>query len=77
MVRALEQRFKGFTLQHIPRLENAEAEKLAKVTVNNLPILKGTFYQVLRSPAIEIVAKAFQIVLLTQCEDWRQAIMTV
>jgi ribonuclease HI len=44
MVRALERRFKGFTLKHIPRSENAEADELAKAATNNLPIPEGTFY---------------------------------
>jgi hypothetical protein len=47
---------------------------LAKAAANNLPIPEGTFYQVLGSPAIETASKAFQMVLLTECEDWRQAI---
>jgi hypothetical protein len=74
MVRALEQRFQGFTLKHIPRSKNVEADALAKAAANNLPIPEGTFYQVLGSPAIETASKAFQMVLLTECEDWRQAI---
>ena len=45
-VRALEQRFQGFTLQDIPRSENAEADELAKAATNNLPIPNGAFYQV-------------------------------
>ena len=43
-VRALEQRFQGFTLQYIPRAENAEEDKLAKAAANNLPIPDGAFY---------------------------------
>ena len=46
-VRALEQRFQGFTLQYIPRAENAEADELAKAVANNLPIPNEAFYQVL------------------------------
>jgi hypothetical protein len=69
LVRALEWRFQGFTLKHIPRLENSKADELAKATTNNLPMLAGTFYQVLMSPATQIAAKAFQTVLLTECED--------
>jgi hypothetical protein len=75
LVRALERRFQGFTLKHIPRSENAEADELAKVVANNLPMPQGTFYQVLRSPATETATKAFQTVLLTECEDWRQVII--
>ena len=51
IVRALEQRFQGFTLQYIPRAENAEANELAKAAANNLPIPNGAFYQVLQAPA--------------------------
>jgi hypothetical protein len=69
LVRTIEQRFQGFTLKHIPRLENSEVDELAKATANNLPMPTGTFYQVLMSPATETVAKAFQTVLLTECED--------
>jgi ribonuclease HI len=65
LVRALERRFQGFTLKHIPRLENSKANELAKAGANNLPMPAGTFYQVLASPATEIAAKAFQTVLLT------------
>jgi hypothetical protein len=45
-------------------LENAEADELAKATTNNLAMPEGTFYQVLRSPATEIIMKASQIVCL-------------
>jgi hypothetical protein len=71
LVRALERRFQGFTLKHIPRAENSEVDELAKVAANNLPMLAGTFYQVLTSLATETAVKAFQIVLLTECEDKR------
>jgi ribonuclease HI len=75
MVRVLKRRFKGFTLKQIPRSENGEADELAKAATNNSPMPERTFYQVLRSLATEIVTKAFQKVLLTECEDCRQAII--
>ena len=37
-VRALEQRFQGFTLKYIPRAENSEANELVKASANNMPI---------------------------------------
>jgi hypothetical protein len=74
MVRALERRFKGFTLKHIPRSQNIEVDELAKVVANNLPTPKGTFYQVLRSPTTKIASEACQMVLLIERVDWRQAI---
>jgi hypothetical protein len=48
-VRALEQRFMGFTLKYIPRAENSEADEQAKAASNNLPIPDGTFYHVLQA----------------------------
>ena len=51
-VRALEQRFQGFTLQYIPRSENAKADELAMATTNNLPIQNGAFFQVFQAPTM-------------------------
>ena len=48
-VRALERRFQEFTLQYMPRAENAKANELAKAAANNLPIPNGAFYQVLQA----------------------------
>jgi hypothetical protein len=75
VVRALEQRFQGFTLKHIPRAENTEADELAKAAANNLLLPANTFYQVLQVPATKGMTKAFQEVLLTELEDWRQPII--
>jgi hypothetical protein len=75
LVRALERTFQGFTLEHIPRSKNSEADELVKTVANNLPMPAGTFYQALASPMTETTVKEFQTFLLTQCEDWRQAII--
>jgi len=71
VVRGLERRFKGFTLQYIPRAENCEADELAKAAANNIALLEGTFYQILETPMTESLPKAFRSVLLTEGEDWR------
>ena len=34
-VRAMEKHFKGFTITHIPRAQNDEADKLAKATASS------------------------------------------
>jgi hypothetical protein len=69
VVRGLERRFKGFTLQYIPRTENSEADGLAKAAANNLALPAGTFYQVLKAHATESLPKAFRSVLLAEGED--------
>jgi ribonuclease HI len=45
IVRALERRFQGFTLKHIPRLENLEADELAKAAANGSPMPTRTFFK--------------------------------
>jgi ribonuclease HI len=75
VVRALERRFHVFTLKHIPREENVDADELVKAAANNLPLPADTFYQVLHTLAIKGMMKAFQEVLLTEFEDWRQPII--
>jgi hypothetical protein len=75
VVRALERRFQGFTLKHIPQAKNIDADELAKVAANNLPLLADTFYQVLYTLATKGMMKAFQEVLLTEFKDWRQSII--
>ena len=57
------------TLKHIPRAENIEADKLAKVAANNLPIPEGAFYQILQAPATQETTKAFKTILITESED--------
>ena len=50
-------------------------DELAKATTNNLPIPEGTFYQVLKAPAMQVTTKAFKQVLLTEFKDWRLLII--
>ena len=71
----MEKHFAGFSLRHIPRAKNTEADELAKAAANNQPIPDGAFYQVLRALATHITSKAFKTVLVTKFEDWRQLII--
>ena len=57
VVRNLERRLEGFTLKHIPRSENVEADELAKAAANNLPLPPNTFYQILKSLATTETSK--------------------
>jgi hypothetical protein len=75
VVRALERRFRSFTLKHIPRVENADADELVKATANNLPLPADIFYQVLHTLATKGMTKAFQEVLLIEFKDWRHPII--
>lgn len=43
-IRRMEKHFAGFTLRHIPRSENAEANELAKAVANSTPMPPDVFF---------------------------------
>ena len=43
-VRRMEKHFASFTFCHIPRSENAEADELAKATMEKAPMPAAVFY---------------------------------
>ena len=51
-VRRMEKHFAGFTLRHIPRNENVEADELAKAAVQRASLPADVFCQELSVKAI-------------------------
>jgi hypothetical protein len=51
-IRSLEKQFKGFTLQHIERNKNEEADILAKAAAKGEPLSSDVFYHIVGTPAI-------------------------
>ena len=47
----MEKHFKGFTVFHIPRGENEEADKLAKATAHKEPLPPDVFYIKIINPS--------------------------
>lgn len=52
-VRRMEKHFAGFSVRHIPRAKNTEADELAKVATQNLPLPPDVFAQTLTIKAIK------------------------
>jgi len=50
-VRSMEKHFKGFTVIHIPRDENQEADKLAKAAAHKEPLPPDVFYKKITNPS--------------------------
>jgi hypothetical protein len=81
-VRSLEKQFKGFTLQHVERSKNEEADTLAKAAVKDEALPSDVFYHVIgltavRNPkGLQIMqdADGHRIVNLIMAEDWRAPI---
>jgi ribonuclease HI len=51
-VREMERHLKGYLVQHIPRDDNNEADKLAKVAVRNQAMPPDVFIEIIKEPSI-------------------------
>jgi ribonuclease HI len=51
-VRSLERQFKGFTLQHVERAKNEEANALAKAAARVKALPSDVFYHIIGTPAV-------------------------
>jgi ribonuclease HI len=77
-VRSLERQFKGFTLQHVDRAKNEEADALAKVGARGETLPSDVFFHVIGTPAVRNPvglqvtnnAEGHRIVNLIMTEDW-------
>jgi ribonuclease HI len=78
----LEKQFKGFTLQHVDRAKNEEADALAKAAAKGEALPFDVFYHVIGTPVVrnpkglQITndAEGHRIVNLIMAEDWRALI---
>jgi ribonuclease HI len=51
-IRSLERQFKGFTLQHVDRAKNEEADALAKAAARGESLPSDVFYHVIGTPTV-------------------------
>jgi ribonuclease HI len=72
-VREMEKHFKGYTVQHISRNDNNEADKLAKAAAQKQAMLPYVFFEIIREPSIEDPETRF--VNNIESHDWRAEIM--
>jgi ribonuclease HI len=52
-VREMERHFKGYSIQHIPRDDNNEEDKLAKAAAKNQELPHDVFFEIIREPSIK------------------------
>jgi hypothetical protein len=77
-IRSLERQFKGFTLQHVDRAKNEEADALAKAAARGEALPSDVFYHVIGTPAVRSPeglqitndSEGHRIVNLIMTEDW-------
>jgi ribonuclease HI len=73
-VREMERYFKGYLVQHIPRDDNNEADKLAKAAARNQEMPPDVFFEIINEPSIKETKP--KIVNVVETPDWRAEIMT-
>jgi hypothetical protein len=82
VVRSLERQFKGFTLQHVDRAKNEEADALAKAAARGEALPSDVFYHVIGTPAVRSSeglqitndTEGHRIVNLIMTEEWQAPI---
>ena len=72
-VREMEKHFKGYTVQHIPRNENNEADKLAKAAAQKQPMPPDAFFEIITTPSTK--EPKFRTINAIEPYDWRAQIM--
>jgi ribonuclease HI len=73
-VRRMEKHFVGFSLRHIPRSENLEADELAKAAAQKAPLPADMFFQALTIKAIKEEEDHPHSIHAIASEDWRAPI---
>jgi ribonuclease HI len=67
-VREMERRFRGYLVQHIPRDDNNEVDKLAKAAARNQEMPPDVFFEIIKEQSIkEIKPKIMSVV---ETPDW-------
>jgi hypothetical protein len=72
-VREMERHFKGYSVQHIPREDNNEADKLAKAAAKNQTMPPDVFFKIIKEPSIK--EEKAKIISVVKTPDWRAEIM--
>jgi hypothetical protein len=72
-VTEMERRLKDYSVQHISRNDNNEADKLAKAATKNHAMPPYVFFQIIKEPFIKEPKP--KIVNIVETRDWRAKIM--
>jgi hypothetical protein len=70
LVRRVDNYFKGFTVEHIDRNKNTEANKLGKAAAQKTPLPTDVFFQTIEDASVKIVALEPRLINAIDGEDW-------
>jgi hypothetical protein len=72
-VKEMERHFKGYLVQHIPRDDYNEADKLAKAAARNQELPPDVFFEIIKEQSIK--EPRTKTVNIVETPDWRAEIM--
>jgi hypothetical protein len=74
-VRKMERHFRGFTIEHLPRIRNGEADELAKKAARGEAMPPDVFFEILTAPSIKPDKQSLNTVNAIASMDWRAPII--
>jgi ribonuclease HI len=75
-VRKMERHFRGFTIEHLPRKNNGEADELAKKPTIGEAMPPDVFFEILTAPSTRPDKQPLSTVNANASLDWRAPIIT-
>jgi ribonuclease HI len=75
-IRRMEVSFKGFSVKNIPRGENEHADLLAKSAAQGLPLPSEVFFDIIKTPSVELMERVVLTISLVHNKDWRTEIVS-
>jgi ribonuclease HI len=74
-VRKMERHFRGFTIEHLPRKRNGEADELAKKAARGEAMPPDVFFEIITAPSIRPDKQPLSTVSAIASLDWRALII--
>jgi hypothetical protein len=74
-VRKMERHFRGFTIEHLPRKHNSEADELAKKAARGETMPPDVFFEILTAPSTRPDKQLLSTVNAITSLDWRGPII--
>jgi hypothetical protein len=72
----MEASFEGFLVKTIPRGENEHVDLLAKLAAQGLPLPEEVFFEIIKTPSVELMERAVLTISPVHNEDWRTKIVS-
>jgi hypothetical protein len=70
LIRRMENYFRWFSVEHIDRNKNTEADELAKAVARKTALPPNVFFQTIKNSSVKTIEPEPRMVNVIQGEDW-------